>query len=169
MSPPSSFRIRPAHPADVPSILPMVRAHCDLHRSWDPERFPIRDDVERLYADWLPRRAADPRSVVLVAERSSAGPSDLCGFIVGTIEQNIRIYTLAEFGYLHDLWVQPDARGMGVGGALLNAALDALRSKGVRQVRGETAAANDAARLLMARHGFRVGAVEVMCPLEQPR
>lgn len=157
-----SFTIRSATAGDVPEVLPMVRAICDLHRDWDVNRFPLRDDVDRLYAEWLPKRAADPRSVFLVAERSIDAMAVLCGFVVGSIEQNIRIYTLTEYAYLHDLWVEPGHRGLGIGGALIAEALARFATMGVRQIRGETALANDAARGMLIRHGFRVGTIEMI-------
>ncbi|MBY0310933.1 MAG: GNAT family N-acetyltransferase [Phycisphaerales bacterium] len=162
----ASFTIRSATAGDVPHVLPMVRAICDLHRDWDGKRFPIRDDVDRLYAEWLPKRAADPRSVFLVAERLIDSVPTLCGFLVGSIEQNIRIYTLTEYAYLHDLWVEPEHRGLGIGGAIIAEAVARFAQMGVQQMRGETALANDAARTLLARHGFRVGTIEMI--LDQP-
>lgn len=154
--------IRAARAEDVPGVLPMVVRISDLHRTWDSQRFPIRNDVERMYAQWLPQRAADPRSVFLIAELPAQERPTLCGFIVGSIEQNIRIYTLTEYAYLHDLWVEPEHRGLGIGGMLISEALARFRELGVQQVRGETALANEPARVLLHRHGFRVGAIEMV-------
>lgn len=154
--------VRPATPADVPGVLPMVRELCALHRSWDFARFSIRDDAEGMYAEWLPKRANDPRSVFLVAERAIEGRAALCGFIIGTTEQNLRIYTLSEFAYLHDLWVDPAARGLGIGGRLIDEAVSRFTAMGISQIRGETALANEHARAMLMRHGFRIGTIDVV-------
>jgi ribosomal protein S18 acetylase RimI-like enzyme len=156
--------IRPATPADVPAILPMVRALCDLHRSWDPARdTPLPDVVDR-YARWLPQRAVDPRSVLLVAEGTSHSPrpAAIAGFLVATVEQNIPIYSVTEFGFIHDLWIEPAHRGQGLAKALTFAALDRFRDMGVRQIRLETAHANNGARHLFAACGFRQGPTELL-------
>lgn len=157
-------RVRPATPADVPAVLPMVRAICEFHRQLDPDRYGFLPDVIDRYERWLPQRAADPRSVFLVAELDLAPLStpSLAGFLVATVESNIPIYTLAEFGFIHDVWVEPAHRGRGLAGALLDAALARFRALNIAQVRLETAAANDAARRLFASRGFRVGAVDML-------
>ncbi len=150
--------LRPATPPDIPAVLPMVRAICALHESWDPSRYGMLPDVVERYARWLPARAVDPRSVFLVAD---ADPT-LAGFLIGTVEENIPIYRVSEFGFIHDLWVEPEHRRSGVARALADEAARSFRGIGVTQVRLETAAANDAARRLFEQAGFRVGSVDML-------
>lgn len=153
--------IRPATPDDVPALLPMVAAICAMHQELDPERYPMLPDVVARYERWLPLRAADPRSVLLVAlEHAAANPP--VGFLVGTVEPNIPIYRLAEFGYIHDLWVEPRHRRAGHARALVDAAIDRFRAIGVTQLRLETAAMNDAPRRLFASRGFRIGTIDML-------
>lgn len=157
-------RIRPATPADVPAVLPMVRAVCDMHARMDPDRYGFLPDVVDRYEHWLPQRAADPRSVFLVAERDPAPPSppSLVGFLVASVERNIPIYTLTEFGFIHDVWVEPAHRSQGIAQALVDEALARFRAMGVTQIRLETAAANEAARRLFASRGFRAGTIDLL-------
>jgi len=65
--------IRPAKPDDVPQVIPMVQKICALHESWDPAKHGFRPNVAEMYQSWLPKRATDPQSVFLVADRESAG------------------------------------------------------------------------------------------------
>lgn len=155
---------RPATPAGVPHILPMVAALCAQHEAWDMDRYAARHDVLDRYARWLPQRIADPRSVLLVAETAPPSPPHpiLAGFIVATVEPNIPIYRRAEFAFIHDLWVDPPHRRRGHASALVRHALAAFAAMGVTQVRLETAAANDAARQLFASLGFRVGTIDML-------
>jgi ribosomal protein S18 acetylase RimI-like enzyme len=153
--------IRSATPDDVPALLPMVAAICAMHQRLDPERYPMLPDVVDRYERWLPLRAADARSVLLIACAPDATNPPI-GFIVGTVEPNIPIYRLSEFGYIHDLWIEPPHRRAGHAGALIDAALDRFRAIGVTQVRLETAAPNDAARRLFASRGFRVGTIDML-------
>lgn len=189
--------IRNATPRDVPAILPMVRQICDLHAQADPERFKVRPDVLDRYASWLPERAVDPRSVLLVAEAHEGPPpgsdsevedtagrggtrfremgppdaphhaSTLVGFTVGTVEPEVPIFWVPEAGWIHDLWVEPHARGRGVAAALIEAALSRFRTIGVEQVRLHTGQFNDAARTIFTKHGFRACVVEMLRPLER--
>lgn len=152
--------IRPATPSDIPAVRPMVREICEMHARMDPERYGFLGDVVERYERWLPQRAADPRSVFLVAESEAGGA--VVGFLVGAVESNIPIYTLREYGFIHDVWVEPEHRGRGHASALVDAALARFRAMGVAQVRLETAAANEAARRLFARRGFRTGTIDML-------
>ena len=81
-----------------------------MHEELDPARYAMLPDVVDRYRSWLPRRAEDPRSVFLVADTRPG----LAGFLIATIETNIPIYQLEEFGFIHDVWVDPRHRRGGV-------------------------------------------------------
>ena len=151
--------IRAGTAEDVPAVLPMVRALCDLHQKHDPERFKVREDVLERYATWLPARAADARSVFLVAEREDG---TLAGFTVGTIEPEVPIFWVPECGWIHDLWVEPGERGHGVGARLAEGAVEKFRGLGVAQVRLHTGVFNEVARAAFASVGFRACVVEML-------
>ncbi len=155
--------IRPATADDVPHVLPMVQRLADLHQSWDARRYPYLPEIGRRYDRWLRTRAADPRSVFLVAEAESG---KLAGFCVGTVEREIPVYRTEELGFLHDLWVEEDYRHEGVARQLTMLLVERFREVGVTQIRLETAAANEAARSLFSSCGFRVSTVEMMLEIE---
>lgn len=156
------FRIRDGTEEDVGAVLPMVAAICRYHQELDPERYGFVVQVAEMYRSWLPQRVVDPKSVLLVAEAEGA----LVGFLVGACETSIRIYTLREFGFIHDVWVEPAWRGRGIAGALVDGAMERFAAMGVKQVRLETAAENEAARRLFASRGFRVGTVDMLRVVE---
>ena len=153
--------IRPATVSDVPLVLPMVAAVAALHRSWDPAKFAYKPGPEQIYRGWLTGRVTDARGVFLVAERDG----NLVGFLVATVEQEIPIYTVREFGFIHDIWVDPAYRNEGVGRQLVMLAIERFRQIGVPQVRGDTAAANDAARGLLKSCGMRPSTTEMLVEL----
>jgi ribosomal protein S18 acetylase RimI-like enzyme len=138
----------------------MVAAVCAHHHALDPDRYDyLPDDVDR-NARWLPQRAADPRSVLLIAaDTDRAAPA---GFLVATIEPNIPVYSTREFAFIHDLWVEPAHRSRGHGRALVTEALARFSVLGIAQIRLETAAANEPARRLFAACGFRPSSVEMI-------
>lgn len=153
--------IRPATPEDVPAILPMVGAVCRAHAAWDPARYATLGDVEERYRRWLPERAADPRSVLLVATARAAGLAPV-GFLVASMAPTVPIYTVRETGFVHDLWVEPRFRRMGLARELVRACVARFAEIGAAQVRLETAAANGEARRLFESEGFRVSSVEML-------
>jgi ribosomal protein S18 acetylase RimI-like enzyme len=191
----SPMTIRPATPEDVPQVLPMVAAIARLHESWDPAKYGYLPNPEEMYRGWLRSRARDPQSVFLVAtvqtcERDVAQPpsavisirqesqpraavpheppdAKLIGFLIGTIEREIPIYRVEQFGFIHDLWVEPDYRHEGVGRQLAMLAVEQFKQLGVPQVRCDTAWANEPARKLFASCGFRPSIVEML--LEFPK
>lgn len=152
---------RPATPEDVPAVLPMVQQLASLHEQWDPQRYDYKPSAASMYDRWLRARAVDRRSVFLVAERESR----LVGFLIATTEETIPIYRLAETGFIHDLWIEPQYRNEGIGRQLTMLAIEKFREKGIRQIRLETAANNEAARALFKACGFRVSSIEMLVEL----
>ncbi len=159
-----AMQIRPATAADVPSVIPMVNQLAALHEAWDPARFAYLPDPGNRYRSWLSKRAEDPRSVLLVAV---AEDGRVVGFVVGTVEREIPIYRIEEFGFIHDLWVDEPYRNEGVGRQLVMAAVEAFGNIGAKQVRCETASPNVVARELFARCGFRASVTEMLLEVER--
>ncbi|MCC7349627.1 MAG: GNAT family N-acetyltransferase [Phycisphaerales bacterium] len=159
--------IRPATTEDVPAVLPMVAKICALHQAWDPAKYGFRDQPAERYRRWMTTRADDPRSVFLVAQREAndVQPSILTGFVIGTVETEIPIYQLKEYGFLHDLWVEEAYRHEGIGRQLVMRAIEQFVRIGVPQVRLDTAAANEPARELFRACGFRVDTMEMLLKL----
>jgi ribosomal protein S18 acetylase RimI-like enzyme len=149
---------RSAQAADVPAVLPMVTKICALHEEWDPDKYGFLPEPQERYRRWLTARADDPRAVFLVAEHDSK----IVAFLIGTVEAEIPIYRLKEFGFIHDLWVEPEYRHEGVARQLVMLAVEKFEAIGVPQIRLDTAAANEAARKLFASCGFRISTIEML-------
>ena len=147
------MEIRPAVPDDVPAVLPMVAQICALHEQWDVAKYGFLPDPAERYRNWLTARATDVRA------------GKLAGFLIGAVEQEIPIYRLKEYGFIHDVWVEPDYRHEGVGRQLTMRAIERFRAIGVTQVRLDTAAPNDAGRGLFASCGFRPSVTEMLLEL----
>ncbi len=145
----------------------MVAQICAFHEKLDPAKYGFRPNPAERYRNWLAERATDPRSVFLVADAASTGePPRLVAFLVATVEREIPIYRLREFGFVHDLWVEEDYRNEGIARQLVALALEKFRAIGVTQVRLDTAAGNEPVRALFARSGFRPSVVEML--IEMP-
>jgi ribosomal protein S18 acetylase RimI-like enzyme len=150
--------IRAATADDVPKVLPMVEKICALHESWNPAKYGFLPNIASMYRGWLTSRANDHRSVFLVAQREDR----IVGFLVGTVEREIPIYRLKEYGFIHDLWVEPEYRNEGVARQMTMLAIEQFRAMGVKQIRLDTAARNDAARGLFDSCGFRISTSEML-------
>ncbi len=139
----------------------MVALIAALHESWDPAKFGYKPYPEQAYRGWLSGRTRDPKSVFLVATQEDA----LVGFLVGTTEQEVPVYQLAEYGFIHDIWVEPAYRHEGVGRQMVMLAIERFRDVGVKQVRADTAAANNVARGLLISCGMRPSTTEMLVEL----
>src|SRR5688572_4464885 len=161
------MQIRPATAADVPAVLPMVEKIAALHEKWDGVRYDYQPNPSERYRRWLTTRAADPRSVFLVAdhEKLLEDVPFIVGFLIGTVESNIPIYRTPQFGFIHDLWIEEDYRNEGLGRQMTMLAIEKFREMGMRQVRLETAGCNEPARKLFASCGFRVATNEMLVEL----
>jgi ribosomal protein S18 acetylase RimI-like enzyme len=152
------MEIRPATADDVAGVLPMVARVCAFHEGMDPQKYAFLPHAEERYRGWLADRAADERSVFLVAEREGR----LVAFLVGTVEGEVPIYRVARYGFIHDLWVEPEYRNEGIARQLVMLAVERFREMGVPQVRLDTAAENGVARKLFEACGFRMSTVEML-------
>jgi ribosomal protein S18 acetylase RimI-like enzyme len=160
--------IRSAVAVDIPAVLPMVSRMCALHEQWDAEKFGFLPHPEQHYKSWLVSQIHHPKSVFLVAEatsaetRSSEAEPPLAAYLVATTEREIPIYRLQEYGFIHDLWVEPDYRRCGLARQLVQEAIAQFHQMGIHQIRLDVAAANDTARKLFQSVGFRISTTEML-------
>jgi ribosomal protein S18 acetylase RimI-like enzyme len=152
------MEIRPGTIEDIPAILPMVANIAALHENWDPAKYGYLEHPEQKYGRWLPSRVTDPRSVLLVADRKPG----LVAFLVGTVETEIPLYRLKEFGFIHDLWVEEEYRHEGIGRQMMMLAIEQFKKIGVKQIRLDTVMPNEAARNLFKKVGFRPAVIEML-------
>ena len=157
--------IRPAIPDDVNGVVPMVERLAAFLAERDRAKYEPLPHVGEMYRSWLKARAKDPRAVFLVAERS---PGHLVGFLIGTVEREIPIYRLEEYGFVHDVWVEPDYRNEGLARQLVTLAGERFREIGVRQVRLDVLVSNTPAQNLFTSCGFRPSVTEMLLELTPP-
>lgn len=151
------YVVRAGAAADVPRILPMVASLIEQHKQWDAARYSPLPDVLDRYARWFPARASE--GLLAVAQDTNGG---LIGFAVASIEQEVPIYVVKEYGFIHDCYVEPRNRGNGVGQKLVEHLLHRFEVLAVAQVRLDTAKANDGARRLFSKLGFRESVIQML-------
>jgi GNAT superfamily N-acetyltransferase len=113
--------IRPARPDDVPVVLSLIRELADYERSLDHVQATATDLTATLFGD-------SPAAYCHVAE--------IDGNVVGFALWFLNFSTwLGRHGiYLEDLYVQPSARGTGVGRALLMTLVGIAEERGYGRV-----------------------------------
>ena len=122
--------------ADVPELMPMLRAYCDFYQVDPPD--------ERLAA-LVAALIDDPsEGLQLIARDSSAGTP--LGF--ATIYWTWQTLYAARVGVLNDLFVVPASRGTGAGRALIERCRELCRERGAEKLVWETAPDNAAAQRL---------------------
>lgn len=97
-------------------------------------------------------------------ESDGGGAGDADGTLVGFVTfapESGGYASDCERGVIQNIYVAPDARGEGVGSALLSAAEAALVDAGMDVVSLEVMARNEEARRFYARHGYRDHRVEL--------
>lgn len=161
----AEFVIRRAVEADAPTLGRLGAMLMRAHYSFDSKRFLAPGtNPEVGYGRFLRSRLRDDDSVVLVAERN--------GVIVGYVLAGLEPLSWKELrdacGFIEDVAVEESGRRTGIATALIEAAVDWLRSRGAPRVMLWTAEQNIAAQRLFARLGFRGTMREMTREIESP-
>jgi GNAT superfamily N-acetyltransferase len=121
--------------ADLPELMPMLRAYCDFYRV-DPTDERLRALASALIAD-------PSEGLQLIARDSDGTP---LGF--ATIYWTWQTLYAARVGVLNDLFVTPASRGSGAGRALIERCRELCRERGAEKLVWETALDNTTAQRL---------------------
>lgn len=154
----ASTTIRPATLADMPAVGRLGALLVREHHEFDPQRFiAAMPGTEKGYGSYLGSQLAEPNVIILVAERDGK----VIGYSYSGVEGTDYMALRGPAGAMYDIVVDPDHRQQGVGRMLVDATLDALKSKSVPRVVLSTAEKNAAAQRLFDRAGFRRTMIEM--------
>lgn len=129
------LNIAVAAESDLPELLPLMRGYCDFYQ--------VQPSDEQLLGMSRALIADPSEGLQLVARDPDGTPR---GF--ATIFWTWQTLYAARVGVLNDLFVVPQARGAGVGRALITAGLQRCRDRGAAKLVWETAPDNAAAQRL---------------------
>ena len=152
--------IRRAVAGDRDAIVGMLRGIHAQHLAWDAARWTTSTAPHTSYAGWLAELADRPADGgAWVAEVDGA----VAGYALAEVEaESIRHWSPRAM-YVHDLFVTPQHRRLGLARQLMNEVLAwSAQTYPSLQVRLITAAANEPARAFFAGFGFRACAVEMI-------
>lgn len=154
-----SFRIRDIRlPEDKPTALSFI-LDLQLHEhAFEPDRRLDSAVADEYYAV-LTNRVARNKGRILIAEENG----NAVGWAAFTVEQNSVYVVEGErtYGYIIELFVNENARGRGVGRALIAACEDEARRLGLKQIMIGVLAGNERAADIYARSGFSPYASEL--------
>jgi len=156
--------IREARPADLPALARLGALLVRQHHAMDPRRFFLEEPLEEGYAWWLGKELRNPRAVVLAA----AGRDGLRGYAYGRIEPRDWAVLRDRCAVGVDLFVDPGARGRGLGRRMVEALCLRLEAMGAPRVIIQVAWPNRGARRLFAGLGFRPTMAEMTRELGGP-
>lgn len=124
--------LRDALPADRPLLLVLWRELMEVHTRDDP-RFALAQDADARFVDYVDTARQRDDYRVRVATWAGDGPrrsARLVGFTIACVLPNAPMYRTRWIGYVNDICVTREARGRGIGRALVLDALDWMRDRG---------------------------------------
>ncbi len=148
--------IREAGAGDVEAVLRMQAALAAAHVGWDAGRFGVSEATEPAYRAWLAQGREGSGVMALVAEVGGAA----AGYMIAELMPAEPKYWATACVYVHDLYLEPTARGTGAAEAMVGRARAWAESEGVG-MRALVAAGNAGGKRFFERAGFGVGAVEM--------
>jgi GNAT superfamily N-acetyltransferase len=128
--------VRLAQPSDAPVVAELMSAFRNhIGRDW-PSDSDVRATVERLLGD--------PNTEFLLA-----GSDGVC-----QLRYRLSVWTSTEDCWLEDLYVTDDARGTGLGKALIETAFERARERGCKRIQLDVADDNSRAIDVYRAAGF---------------
>ncbi len=159
--------IRPGTPGDIEALAPLWMAMVEHHRGLVGEQWPVRGAEQawvlrrKQYRDWL----ADGSGLLFVARLADSDATVGYAFC-RLVESGPTFDFGGPHGEVDSLVVAGEARGAGVGTALLDACRGELRRRGLTHWAIGVVEANRSATDLYERLGFRPWFRTLLAPLE---
>lgn len=158
--PMDELRIRPATDGDLPAVMRLFDELAILQEPWRvfTPRPNLREEMRRRYqAD-----VVDPDALLVVAERDG----DIVGMAAGHLHKpsSMSEEQAVELG---SVYVTPEYRGHGVGGALTAEVARFALDRGVQRITLKTFAQNEEALVAWRRLGFEPRMVQLTAPVDR--
>jgi ribosomal protein S18 acetylase RimI-like enzyme len=150
--------IRRAEPRDLPTLGQLGASLVRTHHAFDAQRFLTpAPRLDEGYAHFLGTQLKEEDVAIFVAERAGA----IVGYVYAGIEPRSWKELRDVAGFIHDVVVDPGARGAGAGTRLIETAAAWLVARGAPRVMLWTAEHNRAAQRLFEQLGFRRTMIEM--------
>jgi len=153
--------VRRATSADAAKVAEFAVALARLHAEWNGRRFTAvvtSEGAQRFYRE----RVESANAAVFVVEEGQG----IIGFAYMEYEPIIYAELATRVAWLHDIYVEPEARGGGAGNALLGAVREEAKRLGANKVLLSVAVGNVNGRRLFEQNGFCTTMNEMMLVVE---
>lgn len=155
--------VRRAAKQDAAKIAELAVALAEQHYAYDQRRFTrliTRDGAEAYYGSRIE------------VETAALFVADLNGRVVGFAYMEYEPVLYAELAtrvaWLHDIYVEPDARHGGAGRELIDLVNAEAKRQGADKVLLSVSVENSEGQQFFERNGFRVTMLEMMCEVVEP-
>ena len=156
------MKIRRATKADGGRIAEFAVALAEQHYNYDPVRFTRLITVEGAAAFYGNRTEAENGAIFLAEIDGS-----VVGFAYVEYEPVIYAELATKVAWLHDIYIEPEAQGLGAGHELIGAVRDEAKRQGANKVLLSVSVKNENAQLFFERSGFRTTMHEMMLAIEK--
>lgn len=150
--------VRPAVEADLEALGVMAGALVRFHHEVDARRFLLVQGVEEGYRRWFRQELAHAEAMIRVAVDREG---KVLGYTYARVEGRDWNMLLDAHIALHDVFVDPAARGARVGEALMETLAADVAARGDPRVVLHTMVSNERAQGLFAKYGFRPTMLEM--------
>jgi len=149
--------IRQAEACDIERVLSLCKKQCEFNREnhspaslYDAEAAVLQAVVEKMRTSFQNR---DGDTLFLLADKGQA----TCGYAVAKIytEDPAADAGTGRTGLLEKLFLTEEARGSGLGQALMDEVMEWFQGKGIRRVRVEPYGWNERAKAFYEKCGFQ--------------
>lgn len=129
------------------------------HQSFNPRRFSNLENHDQLLEHFFRVELTNPQSVILALKRKNI----IVGYALIKMEEDSLVDLISARAWLHDIFIDESARGLGGGKLLLNEAKNAARRLGSETLMLHVAEQNIFAQDLFKKNEFETVMLEMMC------
>jgi ribosomal protein S18 acetylase RimI-like enzyme len=159
----AEHRIRPAAEADVPVLARMRRSLAEHLAACDPDLWELAPGYLARMAGFYAAQMSRENTRLFLALDAANAPT---GMVMVRVLENAMLKP-SRFGRIDDAWVEPGSRRQGVMRALVRAALEFIKTQGVRHVMLDYSVQNPISAAAWHRLGFRPALVTTQATVEQ--
>jgi GNAT superfamily N-acetyltransferase len=157
-----AITVRRATKLDAAAVARFAVALFEMHTDWDAKRFTQIATLEGAIGFYGGRTEAE-NAAIFVAEDGGRA----IGFAYIEYQPVLYAELATRVAWLHDIYVEPDARGLGAGKALIEAVRDEAKRLGAEKVLLSVALGNTHGQKLFEQNGFRTTMYEMMLELSK--
>src|SRR5262245_31524910 len=152
-----AITVRSAMPSDAPALralwMELNRALAAKDKEWE-----LAEGAAERLARGVQTAASNPRALYLLAELPHKGAARMAGFLHATVKLRSPVFRESVVGEISAIFVASDSSGKGVATALLGAAMDWFRQRGITTVETTVAPPQSPTREFFLAAGFRESA-----------